>query len=351
MPPCRTQRRQLDSPKKNRFIGAIQTHGNVAEACRTHDIPYQTGLDLWHKYDSTGSTSNLPRSGRPKIASDHTKRVVVRNALKSRRTAFQDIGNTVEPRLSEGTVRNILAEEGLHRRVARKVPFLTKEHKRKRLEWAKACKGFTEADWDDIAWSDEAYICLGENNGRIFVTCRADEELLEECLVPTFKQSSVRVMVWAVIMRGVKGPMVVLEYPGGKGGGMTSARYQEQVLDAQLVDFHADMAKERTDFHFQQDGAPSHRSASTRRWFDDHDIPLFLHPPNSPDLSPIEPVWHELKKRLRSLPRTPTTWDQLGDAVLEVWNGIPFEDVDKYIDRMPEVVQAVLDAKGGHTKY
>jgi hypothetical protein len=30
-------------------------------------------------------------------------------------------------------------------------------------------------------------------------------------------------------MRGQKGPLIVLEYPGGRGGGMNSKWYQEQV--------------------------------------------------------------------------------------------------------------------------
>ena len=57
------------------------------------------------------------------------------------------------------------------------------------------------------------------------------EEYLDECLVPTFKQLPVHIMVWGCIMEGRKGPLVVLEYPGGKGGGMNSKRYCEQVLE------------------------------------------------------------------------------------------------------------------------
>ena len=57
------------------------------------------------------------------------------------------------------------------------------------------------------------------------MTWRPDEEFDEDCLVPTFKQSLVCVMVWGCIMEGRKGPLVVLEYPGGKGGGMNTARY------------------------------------------------------------------------------------------------------------------------------
>jgi transposase len=96
-------------------------------------------------------------------------------------------------------------------------------------------------------------------------------------------------------MKGWKGPLVVLEYPGGKGGGMNTARCREQVLEGVLKDFYKQMDVERDGVIFQQDGAASHRSKSMKKWFSDHEIPLFFHPASSPDISPIEPVWHELK--------------------------------------------------------
>jgi hypothetical protein len=45
----------------------------------------------------------------------------------------------------------------------------------------------------------------------------ADKEFDENGVVPTFKQSALRVMIRACIMEGSKGPMVI--YPGGRGGG------------------------------------------------------------------------------------------------------------------------------------
>ncbi|KAJ7585332.1 hypothetical protein C8J56DRAFT_788619, partial [Mycena floridula] len=103
------------------------------------------------------------------------------------------------------------------------------------------------------------------------------EEMLEECLVPTFEQSSVHFRVWGCIMKGVKGPLLVLEYPRGKGGGMNSERYQKQVLDGKLLKFYADMNAEQPGTLFQQDDAPAHHSKSTQRWFGHHQIPLFSH--------------------------------------------------------------------------
>jgi hypothetical protein len=55
-------------------------------------------------------------------------------------------------------------------------------------------------------------------------------------------------MTWGCIAEGQKGPLVVVEYPGGKGGGMNSEskRYQEQVLGAVFFGFlHSMEAVER----------------------------------------------------------------------------------------------------------
>ncbi|THU89230.1 hypothetical protein K435DRAFT_678392 [Dendrothele bispora CBS 962.96] len=111
------------------------------------------------------------------------------------------------------------------------------------------------------------------------------------------------------------------------------------------------MRSERGDILFQQDGAPAHTAKSTKKWLADHKISLFPHPPSSPDLNPIEPVWHELKAGIRAHARRPTTVDGLILLVREVWEQIEVKDIDKYIDRMDDVIDAVIDAKGGHTKF
>jgi hypothetical protein len=56
-------------------------------------------------------------------------------------------------------------------------------------------------------------------------------------------------------MKNMKWPLVVLEYPGRKEGGMMAQRYINQVLEGALIDFHAKMKCSRPGFQFQQDGA------------------------------------------------------------------------------------------------
>lgn len=339
---------QHSSPKKNRLIGALMSGKTITQAAETADIPYGTAKKIIAKYRATGSTSNQPRSGRPSKVDDRVKRDLIRNARNNRRKPFAQLGREVEPQLGATTVRVHLAEEGYHRRVARKVPYLNKVHKKKRLEWGRRNR---RTAWDTVIWSDECYVYLDDSRGRVFVTRTADKEFEEDCLIPTFKQSSLRVMVWGCIMKGKKGPLIVLEYPGGRGGGMNAARYQEQVLEGSLLQFWDAMKSERPDLKFQQDGAPAHTARTTGRWLKDHDITIFPHPPSSPDFNAIEPVWHELKKIIRALPHHPTSVPALKKAVKDAWEAIDIKDIDKYINRMPKVVEAVLEAKGGHTRF
>ena len=144
----------------------------------------------------------------------------------------------MEPKLSASTVRRILTESGYRRQVACRWPFLTGLQKKKRREWARLVKGF---DWSLVIFSDECYVYLDDQMGCIYVTRCADEEFEEDCLIPTFTQSHVRLMIWGCIMKGRRGPLVVLEYPGGRGGGMTAERYQEQVLEETLLPFWKEM--------------------------------------------------------------------------------------------------------------
>ena len=254
MPESKPSQPQVDTPTKNQIVGYANATGNAAEAGRKENIDPRTAQRIYKRFKETGSTARKQGSGHPTKLNNLDRREIVRNARKNYRMAFGELRNQATADISTTTVWRVLAEEGYHRRVAKKVPYLTKDHKRARLAWAKRNKDMDSKDWQKIIFSDECYIYLGDKQGRIYVTRRADEVLLDECLVPTFKQSSVRVMVWGCIMEGHKGPLVVLEYPGGKGGGMNSTRYQDQVLNTVLKPFYTQMHREREAIYFQQDG-------------------------------------------------------------------------------------------------
>jgi hypothetical protein len=153
----------------------------------------------------------------------------------------------------------------------------------------------------------------------VWVTRAVDEAYDEDCVVPTFKQSPICLMVWGCIMHGDKGPLVVLEYLGGRGGGMMADRYQEQVLDKVLYNYYLWKSEERGMgmVIFQQDGTSSHTAKSTVAWLDRNRIETFPYTASSPDLSPIKSLWKKLKSLIHSCSHIPTSLHKRKTAVLE----------------------------------
>ena len=74
-------------------------------------------------------------------------------------------------------------------------------------------------------------------------------------------------------------------------------------------------------------------------------------PSKSPDINPIEHLWDNLDKRIRRRQNPPTNVNELRTALLEEWNNIPQDDINKLVLSMRRRCQAVADARGGHTRY
>ncbi|KIJ92608.1 hypothetical protein K443DRAFT_135241 [Laccaria amethystina LaAM-08-1] len=305
---------QHDSPKKNWFIGSVLSGLHVSEAARLHHIPQCTACSLWHKFEETGSTHARPRSGVPRTVTPRMTHAI--------------IGNSMTPEISASSVRRALVATGRHHCKARNVVYLTKAHKAACKKWAMKYKDYGAEDWEHIIWLDECYVYMGDDCGTVWVTRSAGKEYNEDCVILTFKQSSVCVMVWACIMESWKGPLVVLEYPGGQGGGMTAKRSQDQVLEGPLHYFYMQMAK------------------TTTKWLEQNSVATFLHPASSPDLSPIEPLWKTLKSHIRTWPHPPSSLDKLKLAVREAWDAVSVDDVNKHVRHMEDCVKALIAAKG-----
>src|SRR5882762_1186847 len=218
-----------DSPKKKkRFIGAMQAGQSLTGATNSFNIPKQTTSDLWKKLQKMGLTHAHPRSGCPsKISARMNKQLSVRREPIAK--SLHEIGKFVTPNISASSVRTILHEVGLHRRKACKVVYLHKDQKESRKCWAKDHRCWTTEDCMQVIWSDECYIYIEDDRGTVWVTWVVDEEFDENCVILTLKQSSLRVMIWACIMKGSKGPMVHQQNLGKLYGSMEAVWcYKEQ---------------------------------------------------------------------------------------------------------------------------
>jgi transposase len=77
------------------------------------------------------------------------------------------------------------------------------------------------------------------------------------------------------------------------------------------------------------------------------------HPPNSPNLNPIENIWAyiKLKHRIAKEYTHITSVKAMKQVVVRIWNEFEDHRWDHLVESMPDRIQAVIKAKGGSTAY
>ena len=95
-----------------------------------------------------------------------------------------------------------------------------------------------------------------------------------------------------------------------------------------------------------EDGAQYHTCKLAKEARTKLGISSLIHPPFSPDLNPIENVWHLLKTKISQLPTHATNLDMLWKQVQACWADIDQEYFNMLIDGMLVKAEAVCKARG-----
>ena len=131
----------------------------------------------------------------------------------------------------------------------------------------------------------------------------------------------------------MKLPLIVVS------GNLTAVRYRDEILRPVAVPL------------VQQYQMTFHVARVCQDFLANNNIVPLDWPPYSPDLSPIERLWDELDRRMRRRRNTPNTFGQLRTALLEEWENIPMRKINALVNSMQRRIRAVINARGGHTRY
>ena len=99
------------------------------------------------------------------------------------------------------------------------------------------------------------------------------------------------------------------------------------------------------------DNAPAHNAKIIKEWKVNHSIQTLDWPSSFSDLNLIENIWSILKNWLQAREPRPQRIDEIKQAVMEEWNAITVEEIQKCVDSMPKRIQAVISNDGGHTRW
>ena len=312
--------------------GRSQQH--IAEALQ---ISRRSVQYITKKERELHSVLDRARSGRPRLLTKRGERRLIITAKKAPTTTARRLQEQcgLANAVSLDTVKRRLRRYYLFGRIAVRKPRLTPKQINNRLQWCRQRLNWTATKWATVIFSDECKLEINPNR-RMYVRRRVGDRLRARYVQPSVKNSP-SVMVWGAI-RGDSSRILV------RCVGNVDSREYQRILDVGLPALYSHRCL------FQQDGAPAHRSESTKAYLTAKQIRLLQSwPSQSPDLSVIENLWNLLKERV--FLRQPKTVDQLWQIAEEEWNKIPNDAIRSLYQSIPRRIEATVAVRGGHTKY
>ena len=234
----------------------------------------------------TGSVSNLPRSGRPQKLSIEAKAFIDQQMRNNDEMTSAQIKKKLAKHgvdVSLSTVRRSRKQQGWTLQRTRYCQLICNANKIKRLEYAQRVLESGDT-FHNVIFSDECSILLAHYRRTCY---RKFDEPTKRKPKP---KHPLKVHVWAGISRHGATEICIFD-------GIMDADLFCNILETTLVPF---IRKRLPDHHFMQDNDPKHTSRRVQTFFDEHNINWWRTPPESPDLNPIEDLWHELKYFLES---------------------------------------------------
>ena len=283
-------------------------------------------------------------TGRPRIMSKFLVDALKRQITKYPMMTAADQGNSV-PELqvvSEPTIQRTLQKTlKMPSRTAAQKPLLTEKMKKKRLQFAKNYRHFTQEDWSKVMYSDEStFRCIRVTRNKVRRP-EGSDRFDSRYTTKTVKHPD-SVMVWECFTGSVgHGGLFFLP----KNVMMNGEHYQD-VLENHLLPF----MEIHQATHFLQDGAPCHASKRIKQFLATKPFTVIDWPGNSPDLNPIENCWNFMKNMLRK--KDISSFPKLTLEIKKLWiNDLSRDYFRKLSNSMPGRLEKVIAAKGDMTKY
>ncbi|GFV14162.1 transposable element Tc3 transposase [Trichonephila clavipes] len=205
-------------------------------------------------------------------------------------------------------------------------------------------------DWQKVVFSDEPRFVLETDDNRVRVWRHPDKRYNFPHTVLRQNAHTASVMVWGTTAYDSRSTLIVMH------GTLTGQRYVDDILRTHVGPFLNGLPGAI----FQQDNARPHTARVAQdflrwpRWPSGIGIGSWLAwsrtlpwPARSPELSPVEHVWDQLKWQMPSCHSV----HDLELAVQDLWAHLSQDNIRCLINSMSDRVAACIAAGGGPNRY
>ena len=305
--------------------------------------------------------------GRPKSVTERQHRQIIRQVplLRAERKGCFFLGDireaaAVPSSISDTTLRRVLHREGYRYRESAHKGVLSKQDLKIRYKFAKNLK---KSFGSDIWWNGICFYldgtgftykrnpCEYAQRSNRYSWRKKNERLAHNCTARGKKEGTGgRVARFMVAIAYNKGIAMCVHYTEN----LTGASFAELIATYFPTCFQDSNTGQKTKL-FLQDGDPSQNSCVAKKELDKIGAVKFAIPARSPDLNPIENIFHIAKSHLGqdAIKRriTQESHPQFLERIKATLYAIPVELINKTISSMPKRVEMVIQRKGERIKY
>lgn len=289
------------------------------------------------RFHNTNSIARKPGSGLPPKLSPAIQQIIedtMRNDDETTATQLQHKLASYNVYISLATIVRNRLQLGWTYRGSAYCQLIRQANKVKRLDFARK---YLHDSFEDVIWTDETSVQL-ETHKRY---CYRKEG--EAPLPKPRPKHPVKVHVWAGISKQGATQVCIFE-------GIMAAPLYCEILKKTLLPFISKSFPHPISHRFMQDNDPKHTSVMAKDFFSRHRVNWWRTPAESPDMNPIENLWHELKEYIRREVK-PTIKQELIDGINHFWSTVDVHKCHRYINHLKKVLPKAIEVNGEPTGY